>query len=452
MRSTLQDQSAVAVTIYNENLALVKDRRQLQLDQGASQLAFRGVSALMRPETAMLRNVDDPETLAVVEQNFDFDLLTPQTLLEKYTGKVVRIARMNPATGAETIEEATVLSTNGGVVVRIGERIETNPAGRFIFDDVPANLRDEPTLSIQLQNTAVTPQSVELSYLTGGLAWKADYVAELNEDDSKLDLLGWVTLTNNSGAAYNNATMQLVAGDVNQVRPPMPSPRMSKQMMGMVAEDASMAQESLFEYHLYTLGRPTTISDKQTKQVSLLSAASIPVKKELLFEGSQYYYRSSHGEIGRKLKPGVFVQFDNEERAGLGMPLPQGVVRVYKRDSAGNAQFIGEDAVDHTPRKEQVRLKLGEAFDVTANKIQTDFRINEQILGRDVFESSYEIKFSNAKSEAVNVVVREPIPGDWKMLRESAPHQKVAAGTAQWQITLPALGSVKLTYTTRVKL
>jgi hypothetical protein len=219
----------------------------------------------------------------------------------------------------------------------------------------------------------------------------------------------------------------------------------------MAVADAGMAEESLFEYHLYTLGRPTTISDKQTKQVSLLSAASIPVAKELLLEGNNYYYRSSHGDIGRKLKLGVFVQFDNEERDGLGMPLPKGVVRVYKRDSAGNAQFIGEDAIDHTPRKEQVRLKLGEAFDVTANKKQTDFRIKEQILGRDVFESSYEIELSNAKSEAVTVVVREPIPGDWEMLRESAPHRKVAAGTAQWRLTVPAEGSLKLTYTTRVK-
>lgn len=453
VRTTLDDQKGVAVTIYNENLALIKDTREVELEKGIGQLAFRGVSAQMRPETALLRSLNAPKAVQVLEQNFDFDLLTPQKLLEKYTGKAVQIRRMNPATGKETIEDATVLSTNGGTVVKIEDRIEINPSGQFIFPDVPKNLRDEPTLSIQLDNSSGADQDLELSYLTSGLGWKADYVAELNADDDELDLMGWVTLTNNSGATYNNATMQLVAGDVNQVRPAMRQTMKRSRAVMAESMDASagMQEESLFEYHLYTLGRPTTIADKQTKQVSLLTAAGVAVKKELLLQGNNYYYSSSVGDIGQKIKLGVYVHFENEKDQGLGVPLPKGIVRVYKKDSKGNAQFVGEDSIDHTPNKEKVRLKLGDAFDVTANKKQTDFQIREKIMKRRVFESSFEIELKNAKKETVTVVVREPIPGDWEMLSESEPHAKVAAGTAEWRIRVPAEGTKKLTYKTRVK-
>ncbi len=451
--TSTSDQKSVAVTIYNSNLALVKDSRTVQLDNGEQNLAFRGVSAQLRPETALLRNVNHPSSLSVIEQNFDFDLLTPQKLLEKFTGKMVRIATTNPATGKETIESAKILSTQKGTVVQIGDRIETNPYGRFIFDEVPKNLRDEPTLSIQLASKQKNAQDLELSYLTGGLSWKADYVAELNDKDDKLSLAGWVTLDNRSGASYNNATMQLVAGDVNQVQNgPEMAMMANKMSRGMMQADASsMSEESLFEYHLYSLNRPTTIANNQSKQVSLLNANAVEVSKELVLQGNNYYYRSSYGDIGQKLKLGVFVQFDNEKKNGLGMPLPKGVVRVYKRDSAGNAQFVGEDKIDHTPNKENVRLKLGDSFDVTANKKQTDFKINDRVMSRDVFDSSYEITIKNAKKDPVTVIVREPIPGDWKMLKESNSHTKLTSGTAEWRLKVPAEGAATLTYTTRVK-
>lgn len=451
--TTTDDQRAVAVTIYNNNLALVKDSRAVQLERGEQSLAFRGVSAQLRPETALLRNVSNPGSLSVIEQNFDFDLLTPQKLLEKYTGKMVRIATTNPATGKETIESAKILSTQNGTVVRIAERIETNPTGRFIFDKVPNNLRDEPTLAIQLSSKKKSEQNLELSYLTGGLSWKADYVAELNDKDDELSLAGWVTLNNKSGATYQNATMQLVAGDVNQVqRHPKAMMMESKMARSLVQADAaSMSEESLFEYHLYTLNRPTTIADKQSKQVSLLNASSVKVSKELVLQGNNYYYRSSYGDIGQKMKLGVFVQFDNEKKSGLGMPLPKGIVRVYKRDSAGNAQFVGEDRIDHTPNKESIRLKLGDSFDVTANKKQIGFKVNDRVMSRDVFDSSYEIIIKNAKKKDVTVIVREPIPGDWKILKESKSHTKRSSGTAEWRLKVPAEGSTTLTYTSRVK-
>ena len=406
----------------------------------------------MRAETALLRNLNNAG-LNVIEQNFDFDLLTPQKLLEKYVGKQVHIASMNPATGEEKIEQATILSTNSGIVVQIDDRIETNPRGRYIFNKLPENLRDQPTLVIQLNSSSNKPQDVELSYLSSGLSWKADYVAELNANDDKLDLVGWVTLNNTSGTSYNNAKLQLVAGDVNVVKNEFrKSMRSNMAVMEMADAAPAMQQESLFEYHLYSLNRPTTISNKQKKQVSLLSATQVPVNKEFLLQGSNYYYQSSYGNIGQKLKVGVFVEFKNKEKSGLGIPLPKGIVRVYKKDKSGNAQFIGEDKIDHTPKNEDVRLKLGDAFDITADKKQTNFK-KRGAYGKYnyAYESSYEIKIKNAKPEAVTVVVREPIPGDWKMVEETHSSKKVAAGTAEWEIKVPAEGDTTLEYTVLVR-
>ena len=447
--STLSDQQSVAVTIYNENLALIKDLRRISLEAGRNRLALREVSGRMRPETALLRSVSHPGSLRLLEQNFDFDLLTPAKLLEKYVGRDVRIVRTHPTTGVETIEKATVLAANGGVVLRMGDRIETGLPGRIVYDGVPANLRDKPTLVTELDASRAGSQQLELSYLTGGLSWKADYVAELNANDTSLDLNGWVTLTNTSGTAYPDAKLQLVAGDVNRVRDEM---RMAAKMQrameaSAAAPRADMAQEQLFEYHLYTLQRPTTIADKQTKQVALLGAQGVPVEKELLLQGSNYYYRSSIGGVGQKMKVGVFVQFENRESSRLGLPMPKGVVRVYKKDSAGNAQFVGEDGIDHTPKNEKVRLKLGEAFDVTAEKKQTDFRAR----GSHMYESAYEIVVKNAKKEPVTVVVREPVPADWTMLEETQKHAKVASGTAEWKLKVPAGGSTTLKYRVLVR-
>lgn len=452
-RSTLADQQDVAITIYNSDLALVKDHRKIQLTPGASSLAFRDVSARMRPETALMRSLNAPGSLSVLEQNFDFDLLTPQKMLEKYVGQVVTVVRTNPATGQETSEIATVLSANNGVVLKIGQRIETGMPGRLVFGNVPANLRDRPTLVMSLSNTGAAQQDVELSYLTGGLSWKADYVAELNATDDKMDVSGWVTLTNTSGATYSRAKLQLVAGDVNRVAPQFQ--RSAQVMMAPApapAAKADMAQESLFEYHLYTLGRPTTLAENQTKQVLLLTGSGVPVRKELLFKGNDYYYQSSVGSIGQKMKVGVFVEFDNKESGQLGIPLPKGIVRVYKKDTAGNAQFVGEDSVDHTPKNETVRLKLGEAFDVTADKKQTDFK---KLAGSGkfnyVFESAYEIVLKNAKKEAVMVTLQEPMPGDWQILSQSLAHTKGASNTAVWKVSVPADGSSTLTYRALVR-
>lgn len=449
VKSTIQDQSEVAVTIYNDQLALVKDLRTIRLDSGFNKLAFREVSAQMRPETALLRSLDYPDGFRLIEQNFDFDLLTPQKLLEKYVGKKVRVVKTHPITGKERLLDAVVLSVNNGVVLRIGDRIETGVPGRIVFDEVPGNLRDRPTLVMQLNSATSKSQQLQLSYLTGGLSWKADYVAELDESDQFVDLTGWVTLTNQSGATYKNAKLQLVAGDVNRVENEYRVVKRKFEMLveESIAEDSDMVEEALFEYHLYTLQRPTTIAENQTKQVSLLSATRIPVKKEFLLKGQNYYYQSSYGSIGQKLKVGVFVEFNNDKESNLGMPLPKGVVRVYKNDKSGNAQFVGEDRIDHTPKKEEMRLKLGEAFDVTADKKQVNFK-KAHTIGKYnyAYKASFQIDLKNAKNEEVEIVVQEPIPGDWSMKQESHKHEKVASGTAEWKVKVPAEGQTTLTY------
>ena len=441
-RVTQSDQTAVAVTIYNENLALVKDRRRVALEAGIQSLAVIDVSAQMRPETALLRGAGGG--VSVLEQNFEFDLLTPEKLLEESVGETVRVIKTNPETGAETIEEARILSVASGLVLKIGDRIETAYPGRVVFDRVPPRLRARPTLVLELESAAAAEQELELSYLTGGLAWKADYVAELSTDEKTLDLDGWVTLTNTSGSAYNNAKLQLVAGDVNQVEQAM-----RKDMMPMAAESmaapAPMQQEELFEYHLYTLGRPTTIGDNQTKQVALLSGDGILVTKEYRFVNIGTAYNYPMGDMAR-VNPVVRIAFDNEEADHLGVPIPKGIVRVYKNDSGGQAIFVGEDSVDHTPKGETVRLNLGQAFDVTAQPKQTDF---EQLSDR-VFEAAFEIEIKNAKKQDVTVTVAEQFPANWKILDESHPHEKVQAFQAEWKVPVPADGSTILKYRVRV--
>ena len=444
--STEQDQTALAVTIYNDDLALVKDSRRVRLTSGEMRLAWRDVSARIQPETALLRT-DSGKPLTLLEQNFDFDLLTPRKLLEKSVGKTVRVIKTNPATGAETTETATVLATNEGVVLRYADRVETGVPGRIAFDAVPPTLRDRPTLSVVFRSGGSGDTGLELAYLTGGLGWRADYVAELGAKEDSLDLSGWVTLTNVSGVSYRDARLQLVAGDVNRVRPER---RVAPMAKGMVMAEAAMdmREEALFEYHLYTLERPVSILDQQTKQVALMSASAVPVSKEYVLQGADWYYRGQHGELGTKLKPAVYIGFVNQN-GGLGVPLPKGIVRVYKKDAAGRAQFVGEDRIDHTAKGEKVRLKLGEAFDVTAEKRQTDYA---KLASRPtVIETAYQLEIRNAKKEKVTVKVIEPMPGDWQMISESLTHKKETAHTAVWEVPVPGEGKTVLTWRVRTR-
>jgi hypothetical protein len=435
------------VTIYNRDLALIKERRKVALKAGRNLLAFIDVSGRMRPETAILRAATAGR-ISLTEQNFNFDIMTRQKLLEKSVGRTVRIVKVHPTTGAETIVEAKVLSALKGVVLQIGDRIETGIPGRIVFDRIPPNLRDRPTLVIDLESKTAGTETLELSYLSRGLTWRADYVGELNAADDKLTLNGWVTLINKSGTTYRNAKLQLVAGDVNVVRRRLGRLRAMESARRAGAKSA-MRQERLFDYHLYGLDRPTTIAQNQIKQVALMSAPDVKVKKEyeLSARGSAYYRRQYAGIV--KLPVNVYLAFKNEKASNLGLPLPRGVVRIYKRDSKGKALFVGEDRMDHTPEGNDVRLRMGKAFDVTAERRQVDY--DPTVFDRRTYESEHEIVLKNARPNTVTVIVNEVIGGKWEMLRKTHDFAKVASNLAQWRIKVPGKGRAVLRYRVRVR-
>ncbi len=442
-------QEALAVTIYNDDLALVKDRRRIGLTQGENRLAWRNVSVQIRPETALLGETSGQLSISLLEQNFDFDLLTPESLLQKYVGRTVQVIRTNDA-GEQEIEDAVVLAANQGTVLRYADRIETAVVGHLAFPDVPEDLRDQPTLVLHLNAGSGGEGLFELSYLTGGLAWKADYVADLSTTGTEMDLSGWVTLTNQSGIAYRGAQVQLVAGQVNQVAEEMAVPMMARGM-AMDAAPSMPAEESLDEYHLYSLPRPTDILNNQTKQVALLSAPRVPVTRELIVRGQPYAYQSRSSDGWAKLPVAATLRFENRD-GRLGMPLPKGIMRVYAKDSRGNAQFVGEDSIDHTPKNETVTLKLGESFDVTARRRQTEFRKLAGSSAYDyAYESAFELELKNAKDQPVEVKVVETLPGDWNMLQESQPHTKDASNLASWRVQIPAEGAATLSWRVQVR-
>jgi hypothetical protein len=442
------DRTAIGVTIYNHDLALIKDRRAFELGQGAHTLAFREVSARIRPETVLVR----ADGLRVHEQNFEYDLLSPQALLRKYVGREVTLIDRHPTTGEEKARQVRVLSAGDGVVLQAGDRIETEISGRLVYPDVPADLRDRPTLTMAVDNERAGLRQVEVSYLTGGLSWRADYVAELNGDDSRLDLNGWVTLTNESGVSYPDAHLQLVAGDVHRVEEGY---GVRGVLLGKAVGAAAvpeMREESLFEYHLYTLARPTTIADNQKKQVALLQADNVACRKEYLLDGQWGDGRDGSGDDGRRVPVGVWVEMRNDQGSGLGQPLPAGIARVYKQDAGGRLQFIGEDRLAHTPENEVIRLRLGDAFDVTAERRQTEYRRLDTTRDEPgQSESAWAITVKNARQEAVTVRVRETLPGDWQILQESAAHKRASAHAAVWQVPVPARGLAELTYRVRVR-
>ena len=444
----LEDQTGVAVTIYNVNLGLVKDQREIKLAKGMGEVRFMDVASQIIPTSVHIKSLIDPDSLQVLEQNYEYDLLNPQKLLDKYVGKEVKLYYKNPYSEREEIVTATLLSNNGGPIFRIGDEITFGHPGRIIFPGVPENLISKPTLVWLIRNSLSSAQNIEASYLTNGINWRADYVVTLNDADDRADLSGWVTIDNKSGTTYRNAKLKLIAGDVNRVKDEYEY----KDKMLRAAEMAAKAapqfkEEEFFEYHIYTLERPATIKENQTKQIGLVNADTIPVRKELLYYGAAYYYYNRYGDAITNQKVGVFVEIDNRKENNLGIPLPKGTVRVYKHDKEKSLQFVGEDSIDHTPKDEKVRIKLGDAFDVVGSRKQTDWKK----IASDTYEASFEISLRNHKKEDVVVKVVEPIPGDWKMLSSSHEYKKTEAFTAEFTIPVPKDKETKITYRVRMR-
>ena len=447
LTSTLKDQQDVAVTIYNSNIGLVKDTRLIDLKPGVHELKFMDVAGKIDPTTVHIKSLINGSSLNVLEQNYEYDLLSPQKLLEKFVGQKVQLATINPETKKEEIVEATLLSTQGGNIFQIGDKIHIGHHGRILLSKIPENLIPQPTLVWMLENRLSKPQKLEVSYLTSGINWKADYVAVLNKLDTLTDLTGWVTIDNRSGAHYQNALLKLVAGDIHRVQGEM---RMDYARPMAAAKEAASPQfkeESFFEYHLYTLDRRTTIKDNQTKQMTLLDANQVPLKKLFIFSGSPQYYYYQMDQGSNKQKIGVFLELENTKKNNLGIPLPKGTIRVYKEDKDGSLQFVGEDRIDHTPKDEKFKIKIGEAFDVVGERVQTDYKR----LGRNLFEVAFEVSLRNHKNEDIKVFVEEPIPGDWEMLSNTHSFEKLSDHLIRFDVPVAKDKEVKVKYRIRFR-
>lgn len=449
--STLDDQVDLAVTVYNSDIALIRDTRNLRLNPGTSDLHFMDIAATVNPASVHFRSLSDPTRVSVLEQNYEYDLLEPDKLLRKYVGRNVTLVRRRAENGTTREEEVTahLLSYNNAPVWRINGEIVTGLSADHIrFPALPGNLYSRPTLIWTLDNGGGAQHRVEASYLAGKLQWSADYVLTVARDDKAADLDGWVTVVNGSGTAFRNAKLQLVAGELNRVRAAIGGARQDNAAFARAAEAPApaMAQEAFSDYHLYTLERKTSINHNETKQVSMLNATGFPVRKRYVVDGQPYFYRAAHPGAPVKDAVQVLYELRNEQKLGLGMPMPSGVVRVYQTDSKGGVQFVGEDRIGHTPKDETVNLKIGHAFDVTSERKQIDF----EKLASNVYEFEYELTVRNHKTTPVVVEVNEPIGGTWRMVRSTFDWTKTSAWAAQFAVPVAVDGTSVLKYRVRV--
>ncbi len=446
-KSTIDDQVAVEVTVYNSNFGLIKDTRKVSLSLGKGELRFMDVASHIMPVTVHAKSLNYPEGFSILEQNYEYDLMNANKLLDKYVGKKIKLIVWNEFQDRKEVVEATLLSNNQNQIYKINDEIFLGHPGIKVLPEIPENLIAKPTLTWLYDNKNKADHDLEVSYLTNNISWKADYVVVLNVDDTSADVSGWVTLDNKSGATYKNARLKLIAGDVHRAEEQFEDRvYMMKQMERAAAPQ--FEEKAFFEYHIYDLQRKTTIKDKQTKQVSLLEATGAKIQKELLVYGIRSYFTRLYRGQTPKQTVNVYVKFENTKENSLGMPLPAGIMRLYKQDDEGSLQFIGEDRIDHTPKNEEVSLKIGEAFDVVAERIQTDFK---KITTR-LHESEWEVTLRNHKEEDVKVGIVEPLYGNWTVISNSHPYEKVDAFTIRFNIDVPKDKEVKVKYRIRVGL
>lgn len=427
-------QGDVAVTIYNNNIALVQDGRVLAVPAGRSRQEFSDVSAQIRPETASLAG----SGIAIVEQNFDYDLLSPDKLMEKAVGQTITIVRTNPATGAETREQARVLAANGGIVLQIGGRIEVlrddGLPVRAVFDKVPDNLRARPTLSVTIEAAKAGPVATRLSYLTPGMGWTSDYVMLFDEKTGAADMQGWVTLTNNTGTTYANAKTLLVAGNVGGGQNRFNALNSTLEQAGT----ESGTRERLGDYYLYPLPERTTIAHAQQKQVSFLDVKGAPARKAYEFVNRWL------GSNDNPRSAVTAIKFSTASQGGLGDQLPAGTIRVYMRDARGDPQFIGESRIDHTPMGSSLAIRTGDAFDV---KVKTVVEERTRLSNRR-WQTKMRYIVTNARSEPVTVdVAQDGLWGDVRIREQSIGGNRVSADRIEWKVSVPTNGTTELTAT-----
>jgi hypothetical protein len=494
-RTTAEDRTAAAVTIYNQNMGLVREVRSFEVPAGELELAFEDVSAQIRPETVHVKDLSTGQVLRVLEQNFRYDVLAPSSLIEEYVGKPVTLVHVVPGTGETRRIQATLLSIGdtssaaagygyggygygyGGYappaytnpwdyVYDIAGEITSGGGWRIVLPaEIPEGFVSRPTLFWDIESPGAGRRQLEASYLTGGMNWRADYVLVLGADGTRGDLTGWVTLTNESGITFEDATLKLVAGNVNVVTPYGGAAFGTVTRSAMLMADQSVAaapgfaEEGMFEYHLYTLQRSTDLLDREQKQIELLSGSNVPVERHYRLYGQPYWFTGEQTGVQENLHPDVWLEFVNAESVGLGQPLPAGTVRVYETEAAagrgrgarGGAvlgrQFVGEDTIEHTPREERVKVRTGSAFDIVAERRQTDY----ELIGADAVTTTWEIKLRNRKATPVTVEVREPTSGDWTIVTSSLPYTKESSREVRFDVVCPPDQQVVVTYSIRVE-
>lgn len=434
--STREDTKGVSLTVYNQNFAVVREKRDIRLDVGLNSVRFEDVASRIDPTSISFKSLTNPTSVTVREQNYQYDLLNPSSILNKSVGQTLRIRQPRPD-GSVNVLEGVLLNppSNGGFAMRLADgRIVLNPAGEVEITSMPEGLVARPSLLWLLDAELGGTHQTEVSYMANDITWKSDYVAVLDDDDKTLDLTGWVTLDNRSGATYANASLQLMAGDVRRVQTLAPESAVDA-TLGMAKEKKGFEEQSFFEYHLYTLAGATTIRDNEQKQMTLLSASGIGTTRKLVFDGT------------RDAKVRIVQELVNSEKNRMGMPLPKGKVRLYKRDPAGHLQFVGEDLIDHTPKDETVKLFVGNAFDVVGERKHID---RKQVTDR-VVEDIFVISIRNHKDAPVRVILLERFWGDWQVLASSHTGNKTDAHTLEIPVTVPKDGAVKVRYTVRIK-
>ena len=434
--------SAMNLTVYTNGLALVDEVRTLA-PSGSDRLRIDGIGPQAIADSLIFATAED---VTVREIALDSDILSERALLKRSLGKTIKVARINPATGAEIIEDATVLSITDGIVLKIGDRIETTVPGRLIFDNVPADLSAQPALSVRMAAPLTQETPARLAYLTDGLSWDAVYTIVLTPALTTANLDGWARITNQAGIDLGPAQLSLVAGSVNRERAPMQGKiLMRAEAMAADAGSSAPTRDELAAFHLYRMPDVVTLADRETKQLSLMSAEGAVTQRVLEFRSSAPVYGSMRG-VAQPVHAMQKVSFVNDVASGLGMPLPAGLVRAYVPDADGALRFVGEDRINNVPVGEDAALDLGRAFDITMTRQQTSFRS----LGDRASEAGFTLKLKNGGTAPARVSVIEDIAGDWEMLQASLPHERDGL-SAKWVVKVPAKGAVDLVYSVRVR-
>jgi hypothetical protein len=438
-----------ALTVYSAglDLAVVRDTRQLTLDGGEGVLRFDDVAARIDPRTVSLRSTTSPEKVRVLEQSYLFDLASPQQLLQRWIGHPVELVERDTRLRSKTTP-ATLLSVDGGNVYRVDDRIVVGSTAEVRLPPLGTDVYVRPTLRWRLANDGPPAQTLEVSYATGGLSWTADYVATLNAEQTAADVTAWVTLENQSGARYDDATLALIAGDVHRATAPEQAMFRGQAMAAAPKMAADVSEAPLAQYHRYALERRTTIAENETTQVPLFVAGGVGVKRRYVVDGQAHWFRAAARDVGRDLPVQVILDVANTEANHLGRPLPAGVVRFYAPDPNGAPQLVGEDRIPHTPAGETAKLEAGAAFDLRATRKQTDFKQLDTEPYQ--FESAFEIALRNRSQENVTVTVREPVNGEWTVVESSVPPEKLDARTLAFQVPVPANGETVLRYRVKV--